>query len=90
MNSLLNLMCPVRFLMIFRRHILRRIYLNGQNTHNYVFYTYEETEMNDIEAILARHSVRNYKPDRIEEEKVKLLRERIEELNKEGNLHLSL
>ena len=46
--------------------------------------------MNDIEAILARHSVRNYKPDRIEEDKVKLLRERIEELNKEGNLHLQL
>ena len=46
--------------------------------------------MNDIEAIFARHSVRNYKPDRIEEDKVKLLRERIEELTKEGTLHLQL
>lgn len=46
--------------------------------------------MNDIEAIRARHSVRNYKPLRIEAEKVAKLNEKIEELNKEGNLHLQL
>ena len=44
--------------------------------------------MNDIEAIRARHSVRQYKPDRIEEEKVKLLKDKIDELNKEGDLNL--
>ena len=46
--------------------------------------------MNDIEAIRARHSVRNYKPRKIEAEKVAELNEKIEELNKEGNLHLQL
>lgn len=46
--------------------------------------------MNDIEAIRARHSVRNYKPRKIEAEKVAKLNEKIEELNKEGNLHLQL
>ncbi|MCR4793274.1 MAG: nitroreductase [Lachnospiraceae bacterium] len=45
-------------------------------------------EMNDIEAILARHSVRNYLPDRIEDEKVNLLKRKIDELNLSGNLHL--
>lgn len=44
--------------------------------------------MNDIEAIKARHSVRQYKPDRIEDEKVTILKEKIAELNKEGNLNL--
>ena len=44
--------------------------------------------MNEIEAIYARHSVRNYKPERIEEEKASLIRQRIEELNVEGHLHL--
>lgn len=44
--------------------------------------------MNDLEAISQRHSVRQYKPDRIEEEKVKLLKAKIDELNKEGNLNL--
>ncbi|MBO7336669.1 MAG: nitroreductase [Lachnospiraceae bacterium] len=44
--------------------------------------------MNDIEAVKARHSVRNYKPERIPEDKVKLIREKIDELNKEGNLRL--
>ncbi|MCR5109244.1 MAG: nitroreductase [Lachnospiraceae bacterium] len=44
--------------------------------------------MNDIEAIRERHSVRSYKPDKIEEEKVTLLREKIDELNKAGDLHL--
>ncbi len=46
--------------------------------------------MNDIEAIRARHSVRNYKPWKIEADKVAKLNEKIEELNKEGNLHLQL
>jgi nitroreductase len=44
--------------------------------------------MTDIEAIKARHSVRRYKPDKIEGEKAALIREKIEELNKEGGLHL--
>ena len=44
--------------------------------------------MNDIEAIRARHSVRNYKPQRIEAEKVALIEEMIENLNREGDLHL--
>lgn len=44
--------------------------------------------MTDIEAIRQRHSVRQYKPDRIEEEKAALLKAKIDELNKEGNLHL--
>lgn len=44
--------------------------------------------MNDIEAILARHSVRNYLEKRIEPEKVRLIKEKVDELNKEGNLHL--
>ena len=44
--------------------------------------------MNDIEAIKARHSVRQYKPDRIEAEKVTILKEKIAELNKEGDLNL--
>ncbi len=44
--------------------------------------------MTDIESIRQRHSVRQYKPDRIEEEKVALLKAKIDELNKEGNLHL--
>lgn len=44
--------------------------------------------MNDIEAIKARHAVRNYKPDRIEPDKVKLINEKIDEINKAGNLHL--
>ncbi len=44
--------------------------------------------MSEIDAIKERHSVRNYKPDRIEDKKVKLIEEKIDELNKEGNLHL--
>ena len=44
--------------------------------------------MNDLEAISQRHSVRQYKPDRIEAEKVALLKAKIDELNKEGNLNL--
>ncbi|MCR4728250.1 MAG: nitroreductase [Lachnospiraceae bacterium] len=44
--------------------------------------------MNEIEVIKARHSVRNYKPTPIEQGKVAQIEEMIEELNKEGNLHL--
>lgn len=44
--------------------------------------------MTENEAILVRHSVRNYKPDKIEEDKAELIRRKIEELNLEGDLHL--
>lgn len=44
--------------------------------------------MNDLEAIRQRHSVRQYKPDRIEAEKVAQLKAKIDELNAEGGLHL--
>ncbi len=44
--------------------------------------------MDIIEAIRARHSVRSYKPDRIEGEKVSLIREKIDELNKAGDLRI--
>lgn len=44
--------------------------------------------MTEFEAMVARHSVRNYKPEKIEEEKAVLIRQKIEELNAEGNLHL--
>lgn len=44
--------------------------------------------MTDLEAIKVRHSVRQYKPDRIEEDKVKALKAKIEELNLAGDLHL--
>ena len=44
--------------------------------------------MTDIEAIRQRHSVRQYKPDRIEAEKAALITAKIAELNKEGDLHL--
>lgn len=46
--------------------------------------------MTDLEAIYERHSVRQYKPDRIEEDKIKALKDKIEELNMEGDLHLQL
>jgi len=44
--------------------------------------------MSYIDAIKERHSVRNYRPDRIEDSKVEKIRQMIGELNKEGNLHL--
>ncbi|SFB18669.1 Putative TM nitroreductase [Acetitomaculum ruminis DSM 5522] len=40
------------------------------------------------DAILFRHSVRNYKSDKIEPEKIQKLNEKIIELNEEGNIHL--
>ncbi len=46
--------------------------------------------MDKIEAIYARHSVRNYKPDKIPADLIAKLQEKIEELNKAGNLHLQL
>ena len=47
-----------------------------------------EITMTDIEAIHARHAVRNYRPDRIESEKVSLIHAKIDDLNREGDLHL--
>lgn len=44
--------------------------------------------MTEIEAIKSRHSVRNYEDKKIESEKVAKLKEKLDELNKEGNLHL--
>ena len=44
--------------------------------------------MTEIEAVLLRHSVRNYKPEKIEEEKEELIRQKIDELNRDGDLHL--
>ncbi len=44
--------------------------------------------MTDIEAIKCRHSVRNYENKQIEDDKVKLIEEKIAELNEAGNLHL--
>ena len=40
------------------------------------------------EALMERHSVRQYQDKKIESEKCELLRQKVEELNKEGNLHL--
>ncbi len=40
------------------------------------------------EALLERHSVRQYQDKKIESEKCELLRQKVEELNKEGNLHM--
>ena len=44
--------------------------------------------MTEIETIKSRHSVRNYKQQRIEEETAAKIREKIDELNKESGLHL--
>ena len=44
--------------------------------------------MTEIEAIKERHSVRNYKPERIEEEKAAVLRQKIDEINLVSGLHL--
>ena len=49
-----------------------------------------EIAMSDVEAIRERHSVRKYKPDKIEQEKISILKDMIETLNQEGNLHLQL
>ena len=46
--------------------------------------------MDKIELIRERHSVRNYEAKRIEAEKISKIRDKIDELNKEGNLHLQL
>ncbi len=42
------------------------------------------------EAIKRRHSVRQYRPEAIEEDKIRLLAEEIEACNKEGNLNFQL
>lgn len=44
--------------------------------------------MSYIDAIKDRHSVRNYRPDRIEASKVQKIQQMIDEVNNEGNLHL--
>lgn len=44
--------------------------------------------MTEKEAILKRHSVRNYEDRQIEEETKNLIRQKVEELNETGNLHL--
>ena len=44
--------------------------------------------MSEIDAIKERHSVRSYEAKKIEADKVEKIRAKIEELNKEGNLHL--
>ena len=44
--------------------------------------------MSQIEAIKNRHSVRNYKPERIQQDKVAKITEKIDELNRDGSLHL--
>ena len=44
--------------------------------------------MSEIDAIKESHSVRNYEAKKIEADKVEKIRAKIEELNKEGNLHL--
>ena len=44
--------------------------------------------MSELEAIKVRHSVRNYKPEKIHPQKVDQIKEKINELNAEGNLHL--
>ena len=50
--------------------------------------TMNEIVMSDLEAINERHSVRNYKPNKIENEKISKLKELIDKLNTEGKLHL--
>lgn len=47
-------------------------------------------EMTEIEAIIARHSVRNYIDREIEQDKIDKLSELIAKCNEEGNLHLQL
>ncbi len=44
--------------------------------------------MTEIEAIRQRHSVRNYKSQRIEEDIIQKIREMIDEINRESGLHL--
>ncbi len=44
--------------------------------------------MSELEAIKERHSVRNYKLEKIHPQKVDQIKEKIDELNVEGNLHL--
>lgn len=46
--------------------------------------------MTEIEAIKDRHSVRSYRPDKIEADKIAKLNDKIRELNEAGNLHLQL
>ncbi len=53
-----------------------------------VFGNEKRRNMSEIEAIKERHSVRNYKALRIEEETVTLIRQKVDEINRESGLHL--
>ena len=44
--------------------------------------------MSELEAIKERHSVRSFKPEKIDHKKVEQIKEKIDELNAEGNIHL--
>lgn len=46
--------------------------------------------MTELEAIMQRHSVRDYQDKKIEQEKLDKLNELIEECNEAGNIHLQL
>ena len=48
----------------------------------------EENHMTDIEAIMQRHSVRNYEEKRIDADTVRLIEEKIAELNEQSGLNL--
>ena len=45
--------------------------------------------MTDYELMLSRHSVRSYLDKPIEEEKVRALREKTEEVNRKRGLHIA-
>lgn len=47
-------------------------------------------QMTQIEAIRARHAVRRYRPERIPNETLAVLRKEIEKVNEEGHLHVQL
>ena len=53
-------------------------------------YLEESNLMSDIDIIKQRHSVRNYKSQRIEQSKMEQLKGKIGELNERGNLHLQM
>ena len=46
--------------------------------------------MTELEAIKARHSVRKYTGQPIEESKLNLLREEVQKCNAEGGIHIQL
>ena len=64
--------------------------LNGRVTDEDKVNSKDSTIMTIQEAIEARHSVRAYREQPLTEEIVKLLEGKIEELNREGQLHIQL